>query len=112
MNRAEFLEQLTKMYPNSFNQANLQIWMNGYKKVLSENLNFDVLFEKLITEYMSIHTAPAPAWFKEYTTMKEVRPEKKKIVEVVKGDPPPKKFLDLKKKLQEITNARSNVMAS
>ena len=112
MDRKEFLDTLVRMYPNSFNQGNLQIWMNGYKKVLSENLNFEVLFEKLITEYMSIHTAPAPAWFKEYTTLPSVKPEKKKVVEVIKGDPPPQSYLDLKKKLQQSTNAKSEILAS
>ena len=112
MDRKEFLMTLQKMYPNSFNPNNLQIWMNGYKKVLAENLNFDVLFEKLITEYMSIHTAPAPAWFKEYTTLPSIKPEKKKVVEVVKGEPPPQSFYDMKKKLQQSTQAKSNVLAS
>lgn len=85
--------------------------MNGYKKVLSENLDFDKLFEILITEYLSIYTAPAPAWFTPYVSI--LKPKIKKEVEKITDCvPPTKEFLEAGKKLKRSTTAKSNVLAN
>ena len=53
----------------------------------------------MITEYMSMNTPPAPAWFAEYVSLVRIK-EKKQNIEVLEDYcPPPEEFLELKAKL-------------
>ena len=70
MQREEFLKQLVLLYPTSFNENNLQIWMSGYKEVLSENINYDKLLTIMMSENQ-YNSAPKPAWLKERATYKK-----------------------------------------
>jgi len=63
MNREEFLEQIFTMFSVSFNNSNKQTWWNAYKKALSPKLDYDNLFDSVLSEYEQ-KTAPSPAWLK------------------------------------------------
>ena len=72
MNREEFLKQLVLLYPTSFNENNLQIWMSGYKEVLSENINYDKLLVSMMADNQ-YNSAPKPAWLKERASYKKIK---------------------------------------
>ena len=74
MNREEFLKQLVLLYPTSFNENNLQIWMSGYKDVLGEHIDYDKLLTSMMSENQ-YNTAPKPAWLKERATYKRIKGE-------------------------------------
>lgn len=111
MNRNEFLLKLFKMFPNTFNDNNISIWKEAYEQVLKPNWNYEKLFFKMVTNYPNTNTAPAPAYFKDFKKDVEPVPNKEQI-ESVEGVPPPKEFLDLKKKLLDKVKTRSVRMSA
>lgn len=70
MNRSEFLNSFFAMYGKSFTDTNKQIWLDAYKKVLPESIDFDLLYETLLTDYDG-KTAPTPAWLKKNAKVKQ-----------------------------------------
>lgn len=114
MNRQEFIQELLNLYPNAGafqNAYSKQKWVEGYGKVLKGKIDFDKLYEIMITQYMSMNTPPAPAWFSEYVSIVRIK-ETNKNTEEPEGVPPPKAFLDLKKKLQQKTDIKKELMNS
>jgi hypothetical protein len=113
MNRQEFIQELLNLYPNApaFNNPySKQKWVEGYSKVLKGKIDFDRLYEIMITEYMSMNTPPAPAWFSEYVSLVRIK-EKKQNIEVLENRcPPPKEFLELKAKLSGKVIENNNKM--
>ena len=69
MNREQFLDKLFNMFSGSFKTENKQTWWDAYKSVLSEKVDYEKLFDTMLTEYTS-KTAPSPAWLKEKSVYK------------------------------------------
>lgn len=106
LNREAFLKKLFLMYPANFTTENAPIWKEAYEMVLPENLNFDKLFYKLVKDYKSIATAPAPAWFEDYKETCKEKQQDKALAEIKKlreseGAPPPPEFFEAAKRLRE-----------
>lgn len=70
MNREQFLDTMFSMFQRSFTDDNKQTWWNAYKKVLPESIDFDLLYETLLTDYDG-KTAPTPAWLKKNAKVKQ-----------------------------------------
>lgn len=64
MKKHEFIEKLFKMYPSSFTQSNVDTWLSNYEIGLGDNLNYDLLFNKVITKYGGTKI-PSIAWLLE-----------------------------------------------
>ena len=61
MDRDEFLAKLFGLYATTFNRGNATEWTNAYKQVLAENIDYDKLFNYMLTNYAGA-TAPSPAY--------------------------------------------------
>lgn len=70
MNREQFLDALFTMFPRSFTDGNKQIWWDAYKKALSDVIDYDDLYETLVSHYDG-KTAPTPAWLKKNAKVKQ-----------------------------------------
>lgn len=70
MNREEFLTKIFEMFSASFNNNNKQTWWDAYKKALSIKLDYDALFDAVLSEYEQ-KTAPSPAWLKARAKIKK-----------------------------------------
>lgn len=111
MNREEFIKEIFSLYPNAQafkSEYTSQKWIDGYKHVLRGNLNFDKLYNYMITEYNSMNIPPAPAWFNEYRNLVTIHNKVIINQDKEKGCPPPKEFLDLKKKLAQKVKDKSD----
>ena len=65
---AEFFGVLLKLYPNSFKQTkevqNRDTWYDAYKTILTKRaLNYDRMYELMVSEWESKDFAPPPQWF-------------------------------------------------
>jgi len=66
VDRVAFLSKMFRMYPMSFNEYNIEDWMEAYKSVLSNpKINYDNLFNLMIRKWNSTANAPTPQWFEE-----------------------------------------------
>lgn len=65
MDRTTFLQRVFLMYPANVNENNMPFWIQAYEHVLNQNINYDKLFNVMISKYEYTHTAPSPRWFKE-----------------------------------------------
>lgn len=66
MDKDEFIAAILEMYPNSFTQSNTQMWIEAYSQVLPEKINFQELFDDMLTNYKATNYAPSTAFFKPY----------------------------------------------
>lgn len=91
------------MYPANFTPQNAHIWKEAYETVLTEKLDYNKLFFKMVKNYKSIATAPSPSWFEEYKD-ECTKPQKNKALEEIEklkqtqGCPPPPEFLEAAKR--------------
>ena len=106
LNRESFLKKLFLMYPANFTKENAPIWKEAYEIVLTENLDYNKLFNIMVKDYKSIATAPSPAWFEDYKAICEEKQQNKALAEIKKlreteGVPPPPEFFEAAKRLRE-----------
>ena len=66
MDRKDFIEQLFKMFPKSYCEANASIWRKAYEDVIPVNTDCKSLMRTVIAEY-SGSSIPKPAWFTDKT---------------------------------------------
>ena len=66
MDKDEFIAAILEMYPNSFTQSNTQMWIEAYSQVLPDKINFQELFDDMLTNYKATNYAPSTAFFKPY----------------------------------------------
>lgn len=71
-NFTEFFGILLKLYPKSFKKTketdNYDIWHDAYKTVLTKRmLNYDKLYEIMLSEWEEKDFAPSPSWFAKIT---------------------------------------------
>lgn len=64
MNREEFLTKLFSLYAVTFNRGNGQAWTDAYKQVLSPDIDYDQLYDYMLSNYDE-SGAPKPAWLKK-----------------------------------------------
>lgn len=62
MNRKQFLDELIKLYPISFSKDNAQMWIDNYKLILDENIDFTELKKIILIEHENMQYAPTPSW--------------------------------------------------
>lgn len=66
MDKETFIQALLEMFPNSFTESNTQMWIEAYSAVLPDELDFQELFDDMLTNYTSTNYAPSTAFFKPY----------------------------------------------
>lgn len=74
MNREDFLDKLFVMFAKSFTSDDKQAWWDAYKQVLSENIDYNKLYNTMLVEYEH-KTAPMPAWLKAKASYNIREPE-------------------------------------
>lgn len=87
----------------------MSYWIEAYENVLSQNIDYDKLFNVMIATYEYTHTAPSPKWLKDNLTGCIIRDDKcaalkhHEALKNEKFEPMPeevkRKFEQLKKKL-------------
>jgi len=77
MNRDEFLKKLFGLYAATFNKGNGSQWLQAYEQVLKENIDYDKLYEYMLTNYAGA-AAPTPAFLLKGATYKKTAEEKRK----------------------------------
>lgn len=77
MEREEFLQKIFTLYP--LNKGNGTNWLEVYKTVLKENIDYDALYKFTISNYAGV-SAPSPAFLLKNAVIKQ-RYEDKKPVE-------------------------------
>lgn len=66
MDKETFIQTLLEMFPNSFTESNTQMWIEAYSVVLPDKLDFQELFDDMLTNYKATNYAPSTAFFKPY----------------------------------------------
>ena len=66
MDKETFIQALLEMFPNSFTESNTQMWIEAYSAVLPDELDFQELFDDMLTNYTSTNYAPSTGFFKPY----------------------------------------------
>ena len=61
MNKQEFMTKLVTMYPSQFAGSTADEWVKIYEEKITGNIDYDRLWNILITEYEH-KTTPAPKW--------------------------------------------------
>ena len=61
MNREEFITKLFSLYATTFNKGNGQAWTDAYKQVLKPNIDYDKLYDFMLSNYAGA-SAPSPAF--------------------------------------------------
>lgn len=69
MNQIEFIEKLFGLFPSKFTKENKQLWWDGYKKVLSEKIDYEKLYNTVLSGWDKT-SAPPPAWLKDHSEIK------------------------------------------
>ena len=67
MTQEEFLTKLFSLYATTFNRGNGQAWIDAYKQVLKPNIDYDRLYEYMLTNYAG-SSAPSPAFLLKNAT--------------------------------------------
>ena len=70
MNRDEFLVKLFGLYATTFSKGNSTNWIEAYKQVLSENIDYDKLYDYMLCNYSGAG-APSPAYLKKNAEIKQ-----------------------------------------
>lgn len=78
MEREEFLEKIYGLYPNSFSKGNAASWLEAYKTVLTETIDYNELYKFTISNYAGV-TAPSPAYLLKNAVIKQRYEDKKPI---------------------------------
>lgn len=78
MNREEFLTKLFSLYATTFNRGNGQAWTDAYKQVLSPDIDYDQLYDYMLSNYDE-GGAPKPAWLKKNAVYIQKEQEKKPV---------------------------------
>lgn len=80
MNQEEFLTKLFSLYATTFSRGNGQAWTDAYKQVLSPNIDYDKLYDYMLSNYDE-SGAPKPAWLKKNAVYVQSQEEEEKPVE-------------------------------
>lgn len=82
MERDDFLTKLFSLYAATFNKGNGIAWTEAYKDVLSEDIDYDLLYKFMLTNYAG-SSAPSPAYLSKNAVKKPdpFKPEEKKYPE-------------------------------
>lgn len=64
MNQEEFLTKMFSLYATTFNRGNGQVWLDAYRQVLSPNIDYDKLYNDMLSDYAGA-SAPSPATLKK-----------------------------------------------
>ena len=76
MNRQEFIEKLVLLYED-FTEENIEVRKEAYELVLDEELDYSIVFKKLLENYESFRFAPPPATiFKIYENKYDAETER------------------------------------
>ncbi len=79
MEREEFLEKIYGLYPNSFSKGNAASWLEAYKTVLTETIDYDELYKFTISNYAGV-SAPSPAFLLKNAVYKQRYEDKTPVV--------------------------------
>lgn len=70
MDKVTFLTRFFDLYADSFPPKSKQTWLDAYKKVLDDEIDYDKLENFLLLNWDK-KTAPPPAWLKQNSLKKE-----------------------------------------
>ena len=62
MDKMQFINTLLEMYPNSFTENNIQMWIDLLSKKLPNDINFQELFDDMVVSYQNTNVAPSTAF--------------------------------------------------
>ena len=70
MTQEEFLTKLFSLYSTTFNRGNGQAWIDAYKQVLKPTIDYEKLYEYVLTNYAGA-SAPSPAFLLKNATYRK-----------------------------------------
>lgn len=62
MDKMQFINTLLEMYPNSFTENNIQMWIDLLSKKLPNDIDFQELFDDMVVSYQNTNVAPSTAF--------------------------------------------------
>lgn len=70
MDKQQFIDKFFDLYADSFPPKSKQSWLDAYKKVLDDEIDYDKLENFLLLNWDK-KTAPPPAWLRQNALRKE-----------------------------------------
>jgi len=62
VDKVQFINTLFEMYPNSYTESNIQMWFDLLVKKLPNDIDFQELFDDMLTSYQNTTQAPSTSF--------------------------------------------------